>query len=140
MQKLHKIFIIGIIILAMVNLASASVRPNYVIEVYGIEPAVWLAIAAGIGAAIQHVGRYSIKKRTDPTMTYDMGYLYTTLITILAMCQGIAAIPVTELSIAGIMFYLFSGLGITEGVNKVSKTTKTKYSQQPEEKTPGDTE
>jgi len=78
MQKIHKILIAGIVILTMVNIASAAVRPSYVVEVYGIEPAVWLAIAAGIGAVLQHVGRYYQKKRTSPGMVYDRAYLFTT--------------------------------------------------------------
>lgn len=135
MQKIHKILIVGIIVLAMVNIASASVRPNYVVEVYGIEPAVWLAFAAGIGAVLQHVGRYYQKKHSTPDFVYDRAYLYTTALAILGGCQLVAAIPVTELTIPAIMFYLASGVTGTEGVNKITKVTTTKYIPQP-----GDTE
>ncbi len=121
-----KILITGIIILTMINIASASVRPTFVQEVYGIEPAVWLALAAGIGAVLQHVGRYYQKKRGNPDFVYDRAYLYTTALAVLGGCQLVAAIPVAELTIPAIMFYLFSGVTGTEGVNKATKVAKNR--------------
>jgi len=122
---MYKKIILGIVIIfSMMNIASASVRPVFVEMVYGLEPATWLAIAAGIGAVLQHVGRYYIKKRDNPGMKYDTAYLYTTAVTILAGCQVIAGIPVVELEIDAIMFYLFAGVTGTEGVNKITKVKK----------------
>ena len=108
----------------MITTASASVRPNYVELFYGLEPATWLAIAVGIGAAIQHIGRYSIKKRNNPDMKYDTGYLYTTIVSILAVCQLVAGVPVVELTVEAVMYSFFSGLGINEGVSKASRVVK----------------
>lgn len=119
-----KLLIVGLVIIGMMSIASAAVRPSFVVEVYGLEPAVWLAIATGIGASIQHIGRYYVKKHSNPEMKYDPAYLYTSVVTILALCQGVAAIPVAELTVSAILFYLFSGLGINEGINKVTKVSK----------------
>lgn len=108
----------------MITTASASIRPSYVELFHGLEPAMWLAIVVGIGAAIQHIGRYMIKKHNNPDMTYDPAYLYTTFMSIMAMCQLTASIPVVELSAAAVMYAFFSGLGINEGVSKATKVVK----------------
>ena len=119
-----KIILSIVFITMMITTASASVRPNYVELFYGLEPATWLAIAVGIGAAIQHIGRYSIKKRNNPDMKYDTGYLYTTIVSILAVCQLVAGVPVVELTAEAVMYSFFSGLGINEGVSKASRVVK----------------
>lgn len=119
-----KIILSIVIIIGIITTASASVRPNYVELFYGLEPATWLAIAVGIGAAIQHIGRYSIKKRNNPDMKYDTGYLYTTIVSILAVCQLVAGVPVVELTVEAVMYSFFSGLGINEGVSKASRVVK----------------
>ncbi len=102
--------------------ALARIDPVYVqVDRYGIEPATWLAVTVGLGAVIQHAVRYYLKKRSNPDMEYDPGYMYTTLLSIVALCQMTAAIPVVELTTTGVIYAFFSGMGINEGACKVTK-------------------
>lgn len=125
MLKFRTILIIGIIILTMVNIASASIRPAYVeTDRFGMEPAEWLAVVVGFGALIHHIGRYMDKKAKDPTLKYDKGYLITTSISILAMCQLTLQVPVVELGPEAVIAALILGLGGNEGINRATKVVK----------------
>lgn len=123
---MFKRIIMGLVIICMmISIAAARIEPSFVqIDRYGIEPSTYLAIAVGIGALIQHLGRYSIKKRTNPDIKYDMGYAVTTLMSITAMVQLQASIPVVDLSFTSVLFAFATGLGINEATSKASKVVK----------------
>lgn len=123
---MFKKIIIGIVIIfMMMELALARVDPTFVrIDQYGMEPAMWLALVVGIGAVIQHVGRYRDKKKKDPEITYDYGFLITTVMSILVMCQLTLQVPVVELTAEAVITALITGLGGNEGMSKLSKVKK----------------
>lgn len=119
---IRKLTISVLFILMLMSTALARIEASPVkVDQYGMEPAMWLAIVVGFGAIIQHTGRYLQKKSKNPGMEYDPAYLYTTVMSSIALCQMTAAIPVAELTIPAIGYAFASGLGITEGVNKITK-------------------
>ncbi|MCK5013770.1 MAG: hypothetical protein KAS66_08110 [Candidatus Omnitrophica bacterium] len=102
--------------------ATGTPTPLMLIDSLGLSPAEWMGIAVGLGAIVQHVGRYMYKKKADPSLTYDPSYAVVTLITVVSVMQLQMAIPVTELSFGTILFAFATGLGINEGASKATKS------------------
>jgi hypothetical protein len=123
---MFKRIILSILIITMMIIpALARIDPAFVrTDQYGMEPAMWLALVVGIGAVIQHVCRYLDKKKKNPELTYDYGFLMTTAMSILVMCQLTLQIPVVELTAESIIAALITGLGGSEGFSKTSKIRK----------------
>ena len=125
MKTTRGILLLIFVTIVTIGTAMARIEASPVkIDQYGMSPAEWLAIIVGLGAVIQHIGRYYQKKRSNPVLTYDPGYLYTTVLGIIALCQVTLSIPVAELTGAAILYAFATGLGITEGINKITRVKR----------------
>ena len=112
-------------ILMMMSIASASVRPAFVeVDQYGMVPAKWMAIIAVSFAFLDNLGRAWDKKRKDPEFKYNYAYLNATIIASVGIGLIALGMGVTSLGLEEIMGAIILGMGGNLTVKEGTKGTR----------------